>query len=151
MHLLNRSTQNLVLPLDETVIALGMELSIGSNSGALNIALPSRMMKDRFDQAGPAPDRRAEASEAEQAKTWNHLQASEVSAELMLHAGTISLQEAAAIRAGSILAIPRPVEENLVLELGGKPFYSAKVRSSQGRCAAELQERIFPTAPAAAG
>jgi flagellar motor switch protein FliM len=88
----------------EAVVVIAVEIKLGSNSGLLNLALPSifiKRLRDNFEQLRQV--RRAESTEADQRHVSSLIQASQIQFEATLSGGTITLEQFLNLKVDDVL------------------------------------------------
>jgi flagellar motor switch protein FliM len=96
---------NVIAPA-EAVVVIAVEIKLGSNSGLLNLALPSifiKRLRDEFEMLREV--RRAESTEADQRHVSDLIQASQIQFEATLSGGTITLEQFLNLNIDDVLII----------------------------------------------
>lgn len=124
-----------ILAPSEAVVAIRIEIRVGDASGALNIAIPSlviKMMRQRFDQQCIA--RRGEATVEEQMRMMHLLEPTAADMEISMDGPSIRMRDLLRVKAGDVLitdmAAGRPVD----CQVNGKPHYVGHLAQSGRKC-----------------
>lgn len=95
-----------VLAPAEAVVVIAIEMRIGTNSGLVNLALPSifiKRLRDKFEQLQQV--RRAESTERDQARVSRTILSSRTEFEAVLSGGTMSLGEFLGLEADRVIVL----------------------------------------------
>ena len=118
-----------VMPPNEAVVTIGVEVRIGESSGMMNIALPSiviKMMRQKFDQQWQV---RKSRSDGEQAQFLDRLREATISLEARLEGLSISIGDLLELNEGSIVGFDRSMDSPIELVVNGKHLYLGQVVS----------------------
>lgn len=125
-----------VLAPTEAVVAVGVEIHIGDNTGMMNIAVPSiiaKMMRQKFDQQWSM--RRAQSSEAEQAAMLTLVQPALLNVDVRLEGPRLLVRDLLSLNEGDVLAFDFPVRRPLDCVLNGKLRFQGRItESGRKRC-----------------
>lgn len=133
-----------VLPPNEAVVAIAVEVRIGETVGMMNIAMPSiviKMMRQKFDQQWSV--RKTHASEAEQVRILRLLREGCLTVEARLEGPTLSVKDLLRLGEGHLLTFDYPVERSVDLLVNGAHKFTGHVVGT-GRKRACLVESIRP-------
>lgn len=125
-----------VLAPAEAVVVIAIEMRVGSNSGLLNLALPSifiKRLRDKFEQLQQV--RRAESTERDQVRVSHSILSSRTEFEAVLSGGTMSLGEFLGLEVGRIIVLG-----------SGQPTFSGILNGYQkwtGRAVSVGEKRAF--------
>jgi flagellar motor switch protein FliM len=138
-----------VLGPHEAVVAIGMEVRVGSSVGALNMAIPSlliKMMRQRFDEQWTT--RKSECTPQERQHILHLVSGSEAWMEVRLPGCRISARQISQLRPGDVLVLDIGVGEPVLCYVNGMArFYGKAVQAGKKR--AVLIERALETSEAA--
>jgi flagellar motor switch protein FliM len=101
-----------ILSPTEAVVAVGIEIRVGENSGTLNIAIPSiniKMIGQKFDQQWNL--RKSEPTEAEQQRVLNLIRDAETTLEAQVQGCRVSVRDLLAIESGDVLRLDHPRDQ----------------------------------------
>jgi flagellar motor switch protein FliM len=138
-----------VLGPSEAVVAIGMEVRIGTSVGTLNIAIPSlliKMMRQRFDEQWTT--RRSQCTAEERQHMLRLVSGSEVQIEAKLPVRRVPAHQVSRLRPGDLLLLDVTVGEPVACCVNGMVrFYGKMVQSGAKR--AVLIERTVEKSDAA--
>lgn len=112
-----------VLAPNEAVVTIGVEVSIGENTGMMNIALPSiviKMMRQKFDQQWQV---RKGRTDREQAHFLEQLRAAHIGLEARLEGLSITVADLLDLTEGSLVGFDRSPRSPIELIANGKHLY----------------------------
>jgi flagellar motor switch protein FliM len=124
-----------VLSATEAVIAVGMEVRLGAAIGAMNIAIPSlliRLLRQRFDQQWAA--RRPESSTDEQRRMLQLVGPATADVEICLDGAALSVRRLADLAEGDLLLLDLPVERALAGLVNGDRRLEGHIARSGRHC-----------------
>ncbi len=136
---------------NEAVVAIRVEFHIGEAVGAMNIAMPSiviKMMRQKFDQQWSM--RKTQASHIEQARLLAMLRESRFTLEALLPGLDISVRDLLALAEGHVLLFNHPAGCPVELLVNGSGKYIGQIVTT-GRKRAFLVDRVREPVPAAQG
>jgi flagellar motor switch protein FliM len=134
-----------LLPPNEAVVAIGVEVRVGETVGMMNIAMPSiviKMMRQKFDQQWSV--RKAHASEAEQTRVLRLLREAVLTVEARLEGPTLSVADLLELREGHLLTFDYPVGRPVDLLVNGAHKFTGQVVSTGKKRACQV-ERFRPS------
>lgn len=117
-----------VVAANEAVIAIGMEIKVGSSTGPLNIAIPSlaiKMMRQQFDQQRVL--RHIAHGSADQQKMLDMLGPVHTAIEVSLEGMRISMQDLLRLQAGDLLILDAPVGQPVHCLVNGTTQFTGHV------------------------
>ena len=132
-----------VLSPSEAVVAIGMEIRVGENSGMMNIGLPSiviKMLRQKFDQQWSV--RKGEATEEEQSRVLRLIKPATVSVETRLQGPTLRIEDLLRLQEGDVLTFDYPVSKPVETLVNGKLKLLGQVVNS-GRKMAFLVHKYY--------
>jgi flagellar motor switch protein FliM len=135
-----------ILAPNEAVVAIGLEVRIGENSGMMNIGMPSiiiKMLRQKFDQQWSV--RRTESTAAEQSRTLRLLKPARMNLDARLEGPTLLVSDLLRLTTGDVLALDHPVHRPLNLLLNRQLKYRGQVGTT-GRKRAFLIEQLHKPA-----
>lgn len=112
----------------EAVVAIGIEVSVGSTVGMINFALPSlfikrlRHMFERLRRVQPAESKRRD--QAHMAKLLGNVG---LNLEARLDGLTIKTRDLLSLQVGDVLALDAPIEQKITASLNGEPKFLGDV------------------------
>jgi flagellar motor switch protein FliM len=117
-----------ILAPNEAVVAIAVEVRIGSTVGMMNIAMPSiviKMMRQKFDQQWSV--RKTHASEAEQDRVLRILRGAGLTLEGRLAGPTLTVEDLLTLDEGHLLAFDYPVARPIDLLVNGASRFTGHV------------------------
>jgi flagellar motor switch protein FliM len=127
----------------ETVVAVGMEIKTGENTGIMNICIPSRMLKvirHKFDQQWNTRRQKIAGSEAERIlsliRTAPLLTTGEVCDS------NLTFDDLMRIAEGDIIQLNHRVGDPVLLSVGGVPKFAGRIISRRGKKAFEITKEL---------
>ncbi len=105
---------------NEAVVAIGLEIRIGENSGMMNIGIPSivvKMLRQKFDQQWSL--RRTEATEAEHARILDLLKPTTVYLDARLEGPKLEIEDLLKMENGDLLRFDFLLQQPLTLLVNG--------------------------------
>jgi len=130
-----------VLAPAEAVVTIAIEVSVGSASGLMNLAIPSifiKRLRHKFDQLRQI--RKAESSLLDQALFSRLIQDTRVSFEARLTEESISTQALLELKVGDLLLLDHPMDSPVDGILNGRLKWLGNIVISGDRLAFEMQE-----------
>lgn len=121
-----------ILAPNEAVVAVGIEIRIGENSGTLNFAMPSiniKMIGQKFDQQWSL--RKTEPTEAEQQRVLDLIRESSVLLDARLRGPHLLVRDLLEIEPGDVLTLDYGVEQTIGCEVNGTPKFSGRIVNSK--------------------
>ncbi|MDZ7637943.1 MAG: flagellar motor switch protein FliM [Bryobacterales bacterium] len=125
---------------NEPVVAVGVEVKLGSNTGMLNFGVPAiivKMLRQKFDQRWSV--RKSEATEEEVARMAGLATASRMKVSAQLQGPTISVRNILKMQVGDVIAFDYPATRPIQVLLNGKPKFEAHLATSGNKKAVRLR------------
>ncbi|HEU0120316.1 MAG TPA: flagellar motor switch protein FliM [Bryobacteraceae bacterium] len=126
---------------NEAVVAITLEIRIGESVGMMNIGIPSiviKMLRQKFDQGWS--NRRAGASEEEQARVLRLIRPAQVQVDAKLQGPTLRMEDLLKMNAGDVLVFDHSTNKPIHCVVNGKLKYLAQVVVSGNKRALQLTE-----------
>lgn len=126
---------------NEAVVAITLEIRIGDSVGMMNIGIPSiviKMLRQKFDQGWS--NRRAGASEEEQARVLRLIRPAQVQVDAKLQGPTLRMEDLLKMNAGDVLVFDHSTNKPIHCVVNGKLKYLAQVVVSGNKRALQLTE-----------
>src|SRR5512135_483056 len=123
----------------ETVVAVGLEIKVGENSGMMNLCVPSRMLKTnrhRFAQQWNIRRQKVLGSDAE--KILGLLQPASVALSGELRDSRLSVEDLLTISVGDVVQLTRRVGDPVLLCVGGVAKFQGRMIARRGKKAFEI-------------
>lgn len=136
-----------ILAPNEAVVAVGIEIRIGENSGTLNIAIPSiniKMIGQKFDQQWSL--RKTEPTEAEQQRILKLIRGSEVELDARLRGPQLTVRELLEMEEGDLLRLDHRLYQPICCELNGSARFRGTVVNSNQKKAFLIESMPEPRA-----
>ncbi len=134
-----------ILAPNEAVVAIAVEVRIGSTVGMMNIAMPSiviKMMRQKFDQQWSV--RKTHASEAEQERVLRILRGSALTLEGRLGGPKLSVEDLLGLEEGRVIALDYPVGRPIDLLVNGERRFSGRIVASGAKRAILVDAATTP-------
>lgn len=128
-----------ILNPNEAVVAIGMEIKIGENSGMMNIGVPSiiiKMLRQKFDQQWNM--RRSDIRESEQVRLMRLIRPAQLHLDARLQGPTLQVGDLLRMEEGDVLTLDYPVDRPLDLLINGKPKFRGSVMGSGRKKALQI-------------
>ena len=126
-----------ILAPNEAVVAVGVEMRIGEDTGMMNIAMPSiiiKMMRQKFDQQWSV--RKTHSSEAEHARVLKLIKPGTVNVEARLNGPKVMLEDLLAVETGDVLTFDYNTRREVDFIMNGRLKF-------QGNIVQEGHKRAF--------
>jgi flagellar motor switch protein FliM len=133
----------IVSPAD-TVVAVGLEIKIGENSGMMNICIPSRMLKvirNKFDQQWSI--RRNKAAGSEAGRIMDLLRSADLKISGEMRNSKLTVDDLLSVSAGDVIALSQRVDDPVILSICGIPKFKGRIIVRRGKKAFEIQEHFI--------
>jgi len=117
-----------ILAPNEAVVAVGIEIRIGENSGTLNLAIPSiniKMIGQKFDQQWSL--RKTEPTEAEQQRVLRLIRASEAELDARLRGPSLRVRDLLDMEVGDLVWLDHRLDQPFGCEINGRPKFRGHV------------------------
>jgi flagellar motor switch protein FliM len=126
----------------EEVIAVNLELKTGEFSGAMNLCMPTRLLKqlrNKFDQQWSVRRQKASSSEAE--RILGLMKAVPVSLSGEIRNSKLTVDDVLKISTGDVIELNERIGDPIFLCVGGIPKFLGKIIQRRGKKAFEIVER----------
>ncbi len=123
----------------ETVVAVGLEIKVGENSGMMNICVPSRMLKTnrhRFAQQWNIRRQKVLGSDAE--KILGLLQPASVPMSGELRDSSLTVEDLLKISVGDVVQLTGRVGDPVLLCIAGVPKFQGRMIARRGKKTFEI-------------
>ena len=123
----------------ETVVAVGLEIKVGENSGMMNLCVPSRMLKTnrhRFAQQWNIRRQKVLGSDAE--KILGLLQPASVALSGELRDSSLSVEDLLTISVGDVVQLTRRAGDPVLLCVAGVAKFQGRMIARRGKKAFEI-------------
>jgi len=123
-----------ILAPNEAVVAVGIEIRIGENSGTLNLAIPSiniKMIGQKFDQQWSL--RKTDPTEAEQSRALELIRPAQMTLDARLRGPSLVVRDLLAIEPGDVLRFDYRLDQPLYGELNGAAKFQGRVVNSHNK------------------
>lgn len=120
-----------ILAPNEAVVAVGIEIRIGENSGTLNLAIPSiniKMIGQKFDQQWSL--RKTEPTEAEQQRVLKLIRTAEMEFDARLRGPSLRVSDLLNMENGDLLRFDHRLDQTLDGEINGMSKFRGRVVNS---------------------
>jgi len=127
----------------ETVVAVGMEIKIGENTGMMNICIPSRMLKmirNKFDQQWHIRRQKAAGSEAE--RIMDLIRPAPLMLSGEVRNSNLTVDDLLKVSVGDVIQLDQRVDDPVVLCVGGIPKYLGRLVLRRGKRAFEVAKEV---------
>jgi len=126
----------------ETVVAVGLEVRVGDNSGMLNLCIPSVMLKMNriiFDQQ--KRQRRSETGGSEADKISEILRTARITVCGQIRDNALVVEDLLSIGVGDIIQLNHSVDDPIQLNVGGMPKFRGRIVMRRGKRAFEISHK----------
>ena len=134
---------------EEAVVAIGIEIRVGENSGMLNLAIPAlniKMIGQKFDQQWMS--RKIVPTETGQARMLDLLRPAQLICDARLLGPTLSVRDLLAAQVGDCLQFDCSINQHLDLLFNGTSRFWGEVTGARNhRVFAVAQATVEPSAP----
>lgn len=117
-----------ILAPNEAVVAIGIEIRIGENSGTLTLAIPSiniKMIGQKFDQQWSL--RKTEPTEAEQQRVLKLIRGSEAELDARLRGPSLKVRDLLEMDVGDLLWLDHRLDQPFDCEVNGRRKFRGHV------------------------
>ena len=132
-----------VLAPNEAVVAVGLEIRVGENTGLMNIGVPSivvKMLRHKFDQQWSV--RKTDSTEAEQTRMLNLLKPTRLHLDARLEGSTLLVQDLMTIEPGHVLTFDHAVGKPLRLVVNGQDKYEGHLVATRNKKCFQVDQLI---------
>jgi flagellar motor switch protein FliM len=131
-----------ILALSEGVVAVAIEIRIGENTGMMNLAMPSIILKTLHQKTDPLwLTRKTESTIAEQTRMLNLIQTSKLTVEARIEGSTMRFADLVNLQEGDIINLDHPVSQAIAGRVNGKAMFEGRVASKGQRLAFVIDSR----------
>jgi flagellar motor switch protein FliM len=123
----------------ETVVAAGLEIKVGENSGMMNICVPSRMLKmnrHRFAQQWNIRRQKVLGSDAE--KILGLLQPASIPMSGELRDSSLTVEDLLKVSVGDVIQLTRRVGDPILLSISGVAKFQGRMIARRGKKTFEI-------------
>ncbi len=127
----------------ETVVAVGMEIKVGDNSGMMNICIPSRILKvirNKFDQQWNIRRQKVAGSDAERILALMSTAIMPLGGEL--RNGSVTVNDILNVSVGDVIQLNQRLGDQMVLCVGGVPKFLGRVLLKRGKKVFEISKQF---------
>lgn len=128
-----------VLAQNEAVVAVNIEIRVGENSGIMNLAIPSilvKMLRQKFDHLRTV--RKAQSSDEEHARVLRLISPAALHLDARLQGPTVPLKTLLELQAGDVLVLDYPEHRPIDLVVNGMSKYTGCVVSAGSKRGLEI-------------
>jgi flagellar motor switch protein FliM len=132
-----------IVSASETVVAVGLEIKVGENSGMMNLCIPSRMLKvirSRFDQQWNI--RRQKVAGSEAPRILNLLKSADITVASELRDSNMTVDDLLKLSEGDVIQLNTRVGDPVVLCVGGKSKFVGRIVARRGKKGFEISRLI---------
>lgn len=129
---------------NEPVVAVGVEVKVGSSVGMLNFGVPAiiiKMLRQKFDQRWSV--RKSEPTEGEVQRMAGLAAGSAMRFVAQLQGPTISVRDVLKMQVGDVIAFDYPTTKPIQVTLNGKPKFEAQLAMDGQKKAVRLASSPF--------
>ncbi|HLG97024.1 MAG TPA: flagellar motor switch protein FliM [Bryobacteraceae bacterium] len=130
-----------ILAPNEAVVAVGIEVRIGENSGMMNIGVPSiviKMLRHKFDQQWSL--RKSESTDEEQARILRLIRPAQIHVDGRLEGPTLTVSDLMDLKEEDVLAFDYPVGRCVDLAINGKHKFRGRIVAAGRKRAFQIEE-----------
>jgi flagellar motor switch protein FliM len=120
-----------ILAPNEAVVAVGIEIRVGENSGTLNIAIPSiniKMIGQKFDQQWSL--RKTDPTEAEQQRVLELIRSAHARVDARLRGPSLAVRDLLDLQIGDLLRFDYDIHQQIDCEINSIPKFRGRVVNS---------------------
>lgn len=132
-----------LLPPNEAMLAIGMEVEIGDHRGILNLWIPSiviKMLRQKATSTSSA--RKTQSGEAEQKRMLNLVKSAHIGLDFQLNGPKMLLKDLIAIEPGDVIALDHPVAKPIDLLMNKALKFNGHIVSSGNKRALQIAKRV---------
>lgn len=132
-----------VLTSAEAVVAVSIEMKIGSTTSMVNMAIPSifiKRLRDRFDRLQNV--QQSASRKEDQLRMAKLVRQVGLDFEVRLDGGMVSSQDVAAFAVGDVLMLDHPINRPVGAFLNGHPMFVGHVGAADGRLQYTVSQRL---------
>lgn len=129
----------------EPVVAVGIEARIGENSGLINLAMPSlivKKMRNKLDRQWPL--RKSTSSNDDADKMLRLVQPAQIKVDVMINGPKIRIDELLELKPQDVLVLDYPVTRSLECCCNGQPVLRSRLARSGHKTAARICDHEEP-------
>lgn len=123
----------------ETVVAVGLEIKLGENSGMMNICIPSRILKvirSKFDQQWNVRRQKVAGGEAE--RIMSLLRPAQLTLTGELRDTSLTLDDLLRVAPGDVIQLNQRAEDPILLCVAGIPKFLGRLVARRGKKGFEI-------------
>lgn len=123
-----------VLTAAEAVVAVSIEVKLGSVASMINMAIPSifvKRLRDKFERLQSA--QQSDPRRADEARMAALLRPVQVEVEARVDGGTMSVDDLAGLEVGDVLMFDVPVDRPIGVHVNGEPLFFGHIAADAGR------------------
>ncbi|MCS7314169.1 MAG: flagellar motor switch protein FliM [Bryobacterales bacterium] len=128
---------------NEAVLAIGLEVRMAENTGMMNIAMPSiivKMLRQKFDQQWSV--RRAESTAEEQARILRLIKPASIQLDARLRGPTLPARDLLELEPGDVLELDYPLDRPLDILINGVAKFRGSIGTTGRKRAFLIREAI---------
>lgn len=132
-----------VLTSAEAVVAVSIEMKIGSMATMINLAMPSifiKRLRDRFDRLQNV--QQSASRREDQLRMARLLRHVGIDFELRLDGGMVSSQDVADLAEGDVLRLDHPIDRPIGAFLNGHPMFVGRIGEQHGRLHYTIDQQL---------
>ena len=132
-----------LLPPNEAMLAIGMEVEIGSHRGILNLWIPSiiiKMLRQKAHSTSSA--RKTQSGEVEQRRILNLVRSARIEVDFQMNGPKMLLKDLIAIQPGDVIAFDYPVAKPVNVLMNKTLKFNGHIVSSGNKRALQIAERV---------
>jgi flagellar motor switch protein FliM len=129
-----------ILSPNEAVVAIGLEIRIGENTGLMNIGMPSiiiKMLRQKFDQQRSV--RKTDAGAADQAELLRLLKPANLHLDARLEGPTLLVEDLMKLEPGHVLNFDSPLDRPLRLTVNGVDKFKGRLVAARNRKSFQIE------------
>lgn len=134
-----------IVPPNETVVVIGFELKMGTRTGTMSLCIPYNTIEPvmgKLSQQSWLTYQRKSGGDAARARLERQVGASKVELRAVLARTTLKLSELLALTEGDVITTEKEATSALVVEVGGRPKFTARVGQLRGRKAICVDKKV---------
>ena len=136
-----------IMPLDEIVIIVLLNVKIKEHEGSMSICIPcinlDTLLGDAANYAMMSRKRKKDDVEKTKENIFEHIKNSKLDVRGILGSTTLTLQELSHIQVGDVITTNRSVDSPVVLRIGAVDWFDGEIGTKRNRIAIRIKNNIL--------
>jgi flagellar motor switch protein FliM len=139
-----------IMPLDDIVIMVLMNVKIGQHEGSMSICIPCINLDSILENAANyvmLNRKRKDESDIEKTRSsiLEHVSTSQLDVRGILGNTTLTLQEVSHLQVGDVIPIEKPVNSPIVLRIGSLDWFDGEIGTKKNKMAVKIKNVLRKT------